>query len=94
MSDFQDNLMKYTDHSLSYGDLVGNLRAFVEEENADADVVGGLADYIEENLSTQQLAEAGQDALLPGLAMLLHGMLGARNLKAHKTIIKKLVDKL
>ena len=94
MSDFVDNLFKYTDHSLSYADLVANLRTFADDENADEEVINGLAEYIESQLTDKQLAETGQDALLTGVALVLHGLLGHKNMKANKTIITTLVEKL
>ena len=94
MSDFVDNLFKYTDHSLSYADLVANLRSFAEDENADEEVITGLAEYIEKTLTDKQLRETGADALLPSVALLLHGLLGIKHLKTHQQIVGKLVDKL
>lgn len=94
MSDFVDNLFKYTDHSLSYADLVANLRAFAEDENADQEVVNGLADYIEKTLTDNQLKETGSDALLPSVALLLHGLLGIKHMKTHQQIIVKLIERL
>lgn len=94
MSDFVDNLFKYTDHSLSYADLVANLREFAADENADEEVINGLAEYIEKTLTDKQLTETGSDALLPSVALLLHGLLGIKHMKTHQQIIVKLVEKL